>query len=159
MFLNQRTAIFLSIIIVAIGGVCRAEASNYQSYVFGTYEIILFSYEDGTELEVSGFGQSLWSGTLNKGEHVLVEKPYGPPVPEAYEVVGSNRFAVLVGHITDGMNGYYAMDQNGRGVSMEFYTFVPPKTYLIKGFQKFVVFAYEDGTEGCFFSKYQYQVT
>jgi len=147
MFLNQRTFIFLSIIIVAIGGIGTAEALNYRSYVFGTYEMILFSYEDGTDLEVYGFGQTLWSGTLNKGQHKLVQKPYGPPVPAVYRVEGSNQFAVLGGHITGGMNGYYAMDQNGLGVSTEFYTYVPPKTPGINGYQKFVVFAYEDGTE------------
>jgi len=146
MFFNQRTAIFLSIIIVAIGGIDIAGASNYRSYFFGTYEMILFSYEDGTDLEVSGFGQTLWSGTLNKGEHVSIVKPYGPPVPAVYSVEGSKQFAVLSGHITGGNNGYYAMDQNGRGVSVEFYTYVPQKNGSY-GSQKFVVFAYEDGTE------------
>jgi len=146
MFLNQRTFIFLSIIIVAIVGVGRAEALNYRSYVFGTYEIILFSYEDGTDLEVSGFGQTLWSGTLNKGQHKLVQKLYGPPVPAVYRVEGSNQFAVLTGHITGGNNSYYAMDQNGRAVSGEFYTYVTQKKGSY-GSQKFIVFAYEDGTE------------
>jgi len=124
MFLNQRTVVFLSIIIVSIVGAGRAEALSYQSYVFGTYEIILFSYEDGTELEVSGFGQTLWSGTLNKGQHKLIQKPDDPPVPEVYRVEGSNRFAILGGHITGGMNGYYAIDQNGLGVGNEFYASV-----------------------------------
>ena len=147
MFLNHRTVVFLSIIIVATVGAGTAEALSYQSYVFGTYEMILFFYEDGTDLQVDGFGQTLWSGTLDKGEHYLFQKPGGAPVPAVYEITSSNQFAVLGGHITGGRNGYYAMDQNGSGLSTEFYTYVPPKTYPIKGIQKFVVFAYEDGTE------------
>ena len=147
MFLNHRTVIFLSIITVIIVVAGSAEASSYQSYVFGTYEMILFSYEDGTEFQVDGFGQTLWSGTLDKGEHYLFYKPYLAPAPAVYSIEGSNQFAVLSGHVTGGRNGYYAMDPNGLGVSTEFYTFVPPKTYGVKGVQKFVVFAYEDGTE------------
>jgi len=146
MFLNHRTVVFLSIIIVATVGAGTAEALSYQSYVFGTYEMILFSYEDGTDLEVYGFGQTLWSGTLNKGEHYLFQKPDGAPAPAVYMIEGSNRFTVLSGHITGGKTGYYAMDQNGKGVSTEFYTYVPRRTRYY-GYQKFVVFAYEDGTE------------
>jgi len=145
MVFSKRIVILSAIAIVfSIAGTARA--LKYSSYVFGTYEIILFSYEDGTDLEVYGFGQTLWSGTLNKGQHKLVQKPSGPHVPEVYEVVGSNRFAVLSGHITGGNKGYYAMDPNGLGVSTEFYTYVPPKKGSY-GSQKFIVFAYEDDTE------------
>jgi len=66
MFFNQRTFIFLSIIIVAIVGAGRAKALSYQSYVFGTYEIILFSYEDGTDLEV--YDTPGWTGTSSSVE-------------------------------------------------------------------------------------------
>ena len=143
MFLNYRTVVFLSIIIVATVGAGTAEALTYQSYVFGTYEMILFSYEDGTDLQVDGSGQTLWSGTLDKGEHHLV---FLSGVG-AYEVAGSNQFAVLVGDAAArGKSGYYAMDQNGRGSSTEFYSYIPPKASGY-GNQKFVVFAYEDGTE------------
>jgi len=147
MFLNQRTFIFLSIIIVAIGGIGTAEALNYRSYVFGTYEVIVFSYEDGTDLEVYGFGQTLWSGTLNKGQHRLVQKPYGPHVPEVYEVVGSRKFSVLTGDLTYGLSGYYSIDKHGQGASTELYTYVQVRSSDPHDIQKFVVFAYEDGTQ------------
>jgi hypothetical protein len=147
MFLNQRTFIFLLIIIVAIGGIGTAEASSYRSYVFGTYEIIVFSYEDGTDFEVKGFGQTLWSGTLNKGQHQLVQKPYGYLVPEVYEVSGSGKFSVLTGDLTNGLSGYYAIDQHGRGASNELYTYVQARSGDPHDKQKFVVFAYEDGTQ------------
>jgi len=147
MFLNQRTSIFLSIIIVAIGVTGRSEASSYRSYVFGTYELIVFSYEDGMELEVKGFGQTLWSGTVNKGQHVRVQKPYGPPVPEVYEVIGSKKFSVLTGDLTYGLSGYYAIDKHGRGVSNELYTYVQARSGDPHDKQKFIVFAYQNDTE------------
>jgi hypothetical protein len=147
MFLNQRTFIFLSIIVISIVGVSTAEALTYRSYVFNTYDIILFSYEDGTQLAVYRYGESKYSGTLDKGQHVRIVIPYPYNPVGAFEVAGSNKFSVLIGDPTYGKSGYYAMDQNGRGVSTEFYTYVPSKTLNINGYQKFVVFAYEDGTE------------
>jgi len=146
MFLNRRTFIFLSIIVISIVGVGTAEALTYRSYVFNTYDIILFSYEDGTQLAVYRYGESKYSGTLDKGQHVRIVIPYPYNPVGAFEVAGSKKFSVLIGDPTYGKSGYYAMDQNGLGVSTEFYTYVPPKTPSY-GYQKFVVFAYEDGTE------------
>ncbi len=142
MFFSQRTFIFLLIIFVVIVGVSTAKALNYRSYVFNTYEMILFSYEDGTELAVYRYGNPVYSKVLDKGEH---DRVFLSGVG-AYEVAGSKKFAVLVGDPTYGKSGYYAMDQNGRGVSTELYTYVPPKRASY-GTQKFVVFAYEDATE------------
>jgi len=62
-------------------------------------------------------------------------------------VAGSKKFSVLTGDAFSNLcTGYYAMDQNGRGVSGEFYTYVPRKNSSY-GTQKFIVFAYEDGTQ------------
>ncbi len=143
MFLNHRTVVFLSIIIVATVGAGTAEALSYQSYVFGTYEMILFSYEDGTELAVYRYGNPVYSKVLDKGEH---DRVFLSGVG-AYEVAGSKKFSVLTGDAAFSIcTGYYAMNQNGRGVSTEFYTYVPEKKGSY-GSQKFIVFAYEDGTE------------
>ena len=143
MFFNQRTFIFLSIIIVAIAGVAAPETLNYRSYVFCTLYMNLFSYEDGTELTVYDSEDTLYSGVLDKGEHVLILLP--EPYIGAFELAGSKKFSVLTGHAPK--SGYYAIDQNGSGLSTEFYSYVPPKTWSYHGYQKFVVFAYEDGTE------------
>ena len=83
---------------------------------------------------------------MGKGEHVLIHIPYPEPLVGVFEVAGSNKFSVLIGDPTYGRSGYYAMDQNGKGVSTEFYTYVPQKKGSY-GTQKFIVFAYEDGTE------------
>jgi len=147
MFLNQRALILLSIIVVVLVGVGTSKALNYRSYVFNTYEMILFSYEDNTDWAVYRYGDLRYSGNMDKGEHVLIHIPYPEPPVGAFEVAGSKKFAVLVGDAAYGWSGYYAIDQNGLGVSTEFYTFVPPKTSGINGYQKFVVFAYEDDAE------------
>jgi len=109
--------------------------------------MILFSYEDGTDWAVYRYGELRYSGKMDKGEHVLIHIPYPEPLVGAFEVAGSKKFSVLTGDaFSNFCTGYYAMDQNGRGVSGEFYTYVPQKNGSY-GTQKFIVFAYEDGTE------------
>ena len=113
----------------------------YSSYIFTTEDIVLFSYEDGTRVEVydsDGNPVPVEPNVLDKGEHAYVNTSTG-----VYIVAGSNKFAVLTGDATtNGVSGYYAMDADGRGASKEFYTYVP---YLY-GHCEFIVFAYENGT-------------
>jgi hypothetical protein len=114
---------------------------TYSSYIFTTEDIVLFSYEDGTRLEVYDSGGNpvaVAPNILNKGEHVYLNTSMG-----VYFVAGSNKFAVLTGDATTaGTSGYYAMDANGRGASREFYTYAP----ALGGHCEFIVFAYENGT-------------
>ena len=155
-----RHIVMLFVTVLILGMSINAKALQYGSFIFSTYDIVFFNYEDGTVLEiyekdgshVRDFENNIVrindGNPLSKGKHVRLTYPSTLTSDgETYLVTGSKKFSVLTGHITGGMIGYYAMDQNGRGVSTEFYTYVPPKTYQIKGFQKFVVFAYEDGTE------------
>ncbi len=114
----------------------------YSSYIFTTDDIIFFSYEDGTQVELydsAGDPVAVEPNVLNKGQHVWVDTSQG-----VYFVAGSNKFAVLTGDAaTSGISGYYAMDADGRGVSREFYTYAPSL------FQhcEFIVFAYENSTQ------------
>jgi hypothetical protein len=113
----------------------------YRSYIFTTEDIVLFSYEDGTQLELydsSGNPVPINPNVLDKGEHTYVDTSQG-----VYLVAGSNKFAVLTGDATTtGVSGYYAMDADGRGVSREFYTYAP----VLYEHCEFIVFAYENGT-------------
>ena len=113
----------------------------YSSYIFTTNDIVLFSYEDGTQVELydsAGNPVSVVPNVLDKGEHTYVNTSTG-----VYFVAGSNKFAVLTGDATTiGVSGYYAMDAQGRGVGREFYTYAP----ALHEHCEFIVFAYQDGT-------------
>ena len=116
---------------------------NYVSHVFTVADVIFFSYVDGTMLALyDSSGTLIWNNggnPLNKGGHAHVSVPQG-----VYTACGSEKFAVLTGDpITRYVLGYYAMDQNGYGVSTELYTWVP----LLYGHCSFIVFGYEDNTQ------------
>ncbi len=150
MQLKQRPVIISLIIIITIAG--TAKGLEYSSYIFTSEDIIFFSYEDGTDLEIydsSGNPVAFDPCELDKGEHVIVDDEVSEGI---YKVCGSNKFAVLTGDPTaNGISGYYAMDANGLGVSTEFYTYVPPEpeeAWHWKNLenQQFIVFAYEPNT-------------
>jgi len=114
----------------------------YSSYIFTTDDIIFFSYEDGTTVEVydsTGNPVPVEPNILDKGEHTYVNTSQG-----VYLVAGSNKFAVLTGDATtNSVSGYYAMNAEGYGVSREFYTYVP----ALYEHCEFIVFAYGNGTQ------------
>lgn len=126
-----------------------SEALEYNSYIFTTEDIIFFSYEDGTQLEIyDTAGLLIWPYgppvILDKGEHRLIQSGIYQGV---YKVTGSNKFAVLMGDpVTSGVSGYYAMDADGLGTSTEFYTYVPQESYWVGERQLFIVFGYEPNT-------------
>jgi len=116
---------------------------NYVSHVFTVADVIFFSYVDGTMLALyDSLGTLIWNNggnPLDKGGHAHVAVPQG-----VYTACGSEKFAVLTGDpITRYVLGYYAMDQNGYGVSTELYTWVPQ----LYGHCSFIIFAYEDNTQ------------
>ena len=116
---------------------------NYVSHIFTVADVIFFSYNDGTELALyDSSGALIWNNNgnpLNKGEHAHVSVSQG-----VYTIYGSKKFSVLTGDpITRFVVGYYAMDQNGYGVSTELYTWVPQ----LYGHCSFIIFAYDDNTQ------------
>ncbi len=158
MFVSKRIVMLLVFVFV-LRTAETAEALKYSSFIFSTYDIVFFSYEDGTVLEIYEKDGSVvldyahdpviinGGNPLDKGKHVRLIFPFDlTSYGKTYLVTGSKKFSVLTGDPMYGKSGYYAMDQNGRGVSTEFYTYVPPKRAYY-GTQKFIVFAYEDGTE------------
>jgi hypothetical protein len=151
MFSTNKHIILSFVIVIAISSISRA--LDYSSYIFTTRDVIFFSYENGTQVQVySSTGQLLWPNgpdvILAKGQHARAEF-YN--VNQVYKVCGSKKFAVLTGDPAvegRGVSGYYAMDANGLGTCKELYTYVPvlySSGYL--GHQLFIVFAYQDNTE------------
>ena len=123
-----------------IGSTDIKSTYDYNSYIFTVADVVFFSYEDGTALELyNSTGTLVWSGILNKGGHQHLTVSQG-----VYKASGSKKFAVLTGDpITRYVVGYYAMDQNGYGASTEIFTWVP--THAFDG-EKFIIFSYYDNT-------------
>lgn len=116
---------------------------SYVSHIFTVADVVFFSYSDGTMMALyDSSGSLLWNNSgnpLNKGGYAYVRVSEG-----VYTAKGSEKFAVLSGDpITRNVVGYYAVDQNGYGVSTEFYTWVP----TLYGHCSFIVFAYQDDTQ------------
>jgi len=150
MFLNQHKSIILSLIILAVASsFATADPLSYRSYFYNIYDIVLFSYEDGADIEVYRWGQLKYSGQLDKGQHARIQIQPPEPVIGVFEVRSSSKkISIISGDmIPRGLSGYYAMDPYGRGVSTELYTYVPVGSPDQHDIQKFVVFAYEDGTQ------------
>ncbi|NLW84751.1 MAG: DUF1565 domain-containing protein [Phycisphaerae bacterium] len=128
---------------MSFSGLSSLTSLPFSSYVWTSYELVFFSYEDGTELELydsNGNPVSLTPNVLNKGQHTVVSAVNG-----VYLVAGSNKFAVLTGDaVAHGVCGYYAMDAEGMGVSTEFYTYVPRIAH--NNSERFIVFAHQDNT-------------
>ena len=150
MFTQKRNSTVLSVfIMVMVGSFSTAYALNHRSYFYNIYDSIIFSYEDDTDIEIYRAGQLRWSGQLDKGEHYLFQIPYPEPYRGVFEVRSSSKkISILTGDMASrGLSGYYATGSDGQGISTELYTYVPVGSPDPHDIQKFVAFAYEDGTE------------
>jgi RHS repeat-associated protein/uncharacterized repeat protein (TIGR01451 family) len=138
---------FLFVFLFSLPVFAAAGDLAYSSYVYVPnlvdINFVVFSYENGTELEVyesDGITPVLSTTVLDKGEHIDVDQVVNLVSGRVYLVAGSNPFAVLNGDaIKSSVSGYYAMDLYGRGTSREFYTYTHSST-------RFIIFAYEAGT-------------
>lgn len=132
MYLKKRIMMLL-LFVVVFTVTDISEALQYSSYIFSTWDIEFFSYEDGTVLEIYEKDGSLvldseenpvlinGGNPLDKGQHVRLAFPSTlTSSGKTYLVTGSKKFSVLIGDPMYGRSGYYAMDQNGKGASTEF---------------------------------------
>jgi hypothetical protein len=116
---------------------------DYVSYTYTHSDILIFSYADDTEFEVNdSIGSLVWSGTLDVGQHQSLSPGAG-----VYLVSGSQPFSLVVGdQLTDYVWGYYALDQNGKGLSTLFHTYQADWMSNSLCDPHFIVFAYQDNT-------------
>lgn len=114
----------------------------YLSSLYTHSDILLFSYSDGTEFQVTNAsGRIIWQGTLSAGRHKELTPGGG-----IYTASATHPFSVVVGdQLTDFVWGYYAIDQNGRGLSTLFHTYQANWTNRLYD-PHFTVFAYSDNT-------------
>lgn len=114
----------------------------YNSHVYTHSDLLVFGYEDGTELQVwdSG-GNPVWSGTVGNGDHAALTPGLG-----VYLIAGSKPFSVVVGdQLTQYVWGYYAVDQYGHGLSTLLHTY--QADWHDDAYDPhFIVFAYKNNT-------------
>jgi hypothetical protein len=103
---------------------------DYNSFFYTFLEAHIFSYHNGTNF--SGF----WTGTLNQDEY-----NYSTTSAGIYSITGSEPYTLLSGQAL--VAGFFAKDEDGKGVSNKFLTYMPDYNW---GGEKFIVFSYTNGT-------------
>ncbi|MFA5805275.1 MAG: CARDB domain-containing protein [Melioribacteraceae bacterium] len=108
-------------------------------YTFG--DITVFSYFNDTQISVYDASNVLkYSQTLTVDSY----KSWTGLSGGVYRIVGNKTYTVLVGDaLTTAYNGYFAVDEAGRGVSTKLNTWM---SMSIGSYDDFIVFAYENNT-------------
>ncbi len=124
-------------------------SADYITYCQSWGDIVMFGYTDNTSLDVDSLPegttvwQDVWDGTVNNNNYHHLTVPGGD---YQYRAIGSEKYGLLAGDpIGYVVYGYYAVDENGKGLSTKLLTYMPNNSY---GPEKFVIFAYEDGISG-----------
>ncbi len=116
--------------------------SLYTTTVFTFKDVTIFSYFDSTKVMIIGAaGDTVGNVTLKADTLYSINPGQG-----IYSISGNKPYSVLIGDaITNYVNGFFALDQSGRGLSTKL------NTWMMTGSSKydphFIVFAYEDGTQ------------
>ena len=118
----------------------QQSVDSFETTIFTYADIVIFSYFDDTIIKI-------YDGSRNLLEiDTLIADTYHRSTYSGgvYHIVGSKSFTVLIGDpITNYVNGYFAVDQAGRGVSTKLNTWMM-NTY---GYSSdFIIFGYEDNT-------------
>ncbi len=87
---REGVAVLISVITLLTGIAGTAEGLEYSSYIFTTEDIIFFSYQDGTAVEVyDSNAQLIWNNNglpLDEGQHAIADANVSKGV---YTVAGS----------------------------------------------------------------------
>ena len=116
-------------------------SSAYSTTVYTFGDITIFSYFDSTVVEITNSsGTVVGSATLSSDTLYTIKPGSG-----IYVVDGNKPYSVLVGDaISSYVNGYFALDQGGRGTSTKLNTWMMGQTY---GDAHFIIFSYNDSTQ------------
>lgn len=114
---------------------------GFATTVYTFNDITVFSYFDNTNITIyNQSGGQISSRTLRADTLFSISPGSG-----IYKIVGNQSYTVLVGDaISSYVNGYFAVDQAGRGVSTKL------NTWMMRSFESwgdFIIFAYNDNTD------------
>ena len=113
----------------------------YVSTVYTFTDLVVFSYINGSEIRLyDTYGTVIDSVILDEDQFYTFSPGEG-----TYRIEGTTSYTLLIGDpVTNGVMGYYAVDESGRALSTHLNTYMP---YDDWGGERFIVFAYHDGTE------------
>lgn len=121
----------------------KVKSTLYSATTFTFSDITVFSYFDNTSVTiVDNSGDTVGTATMRADTLYSISPGEG-----IYTISGNVPYSVLIGDaITEFVNGYFALDQSGRGLSTKL------NTWMMESDQSeydphFIVFAYQDGTQ------------
>ena len=113
---------------------------SFETTLYTFADLVIFSYFDDTQIKIYDYSYNLLDAFIMSAD-TIHKSNFGTGV---FHIVGSKSFTVLIGDpITNYINGYFAVDQAGRGVSTKL------NTWMMNSYgysSDFIIFAYEDNT-------------
>lgn len=121
-------------------GVFNADETTFNTTVYTFNNITIFSYFDDTDVTITNaLGDTVYIDTLATNGFSTFNAGSG-----IFSISGGKSYTALVGDaISNRVQGYFAIDQSGRGTSTLL------NTYMVGNFQneeRFIVFGYQDNT-------------
>ncbi len=115
--------------------------ANFATTVYTFGDITVFSYFDNTIVTVyDANGVQKGTQTLNTDKYYTFN--FGSGI---FRIIGNKTYTVLVGDaISSTVNGFFAVDEAGRGVSTKLNTWMSMQSFSSQ--DDFIVFAYENAT-------------
>jgi len=115
----------------------------YSATTFTFADIAVFSYFDSTVVTIVNNIDSTVGNVTMKADTLYSISP-GEGI---YTISGNKPYSVLIGDpITEYVNGYFALDQSGRGLSTKLNTWMMYSADSVYD-PHFIIFAYQDGTQ------------
>lgn len=118
----------------------QEDDSTFSSTFFTFNDVIIFSYFEDTRITiVNSAGDTVATDTLGQDAYQSYSFQEG-----VYSIFGSKSYTVLIGDpLSNSVQGYFAVDQSGRGTSTLLNTYMMGQDW---GAERFIVFGYEDNT-------------
>ncbi|MDP1994454.1 MAG: hypothetical protein Q8K40_04325, partial [Ignavibacteria bacterium] len=119
----------------------QVASDSFETTVYTFGDLVIFSYFSDTRVKI--YNQS---GTLSYEQTLAADTIFSiNPGSGIYRIVANKSFTILVGDaINNYVNGYFAVDEAGKGVSLRL------NTWMMRQFttsqDEFVIYAYEDNT-------------
>jgi len=118
-----------------------AASDSFETTVYTFGDLVVFSYFNDTNVKI--YNQS---GTLEYSATLAADTIFNVnPGSGIFRIVANKSFTILVGDaINNYVNGYFAVDEAGKGVSLKLNTWMMRQFYSTQ--DEFVIFGYEDNT-------------
>jgi len=119
----------------------QVAADSFETTVYTFGDLVVFSYFNDTHVKIYDQSATLIDESTLPADTIF-NVNHGNGI---FRIVSNKSFTILVGDaITNYVNGYFAVDEAGKGVSLKLNTWMMRQFYTNQ--DEFVIFAYEDNT-------------